>query len=80
MRLLSYGLGALGVLTSGFLGMLLGLRLTLWVTALGFLTILVVTLVATPLPHVRSIPTPIDIDADTDAEVVQALEAVTSAE
>lgn len=56
LRLLSYGLGALGMLLSGVLATLLGLRPTLWLAAGGFLLILLITLLATPLPHVRSIP------------------------
>jgi MFS family permease len=56
MRLVSYGLGALGFLLSGTLGALVGLRATLWLAALGFVTILVITLVVTPLPAVRAIP------------------------
>ena len=56
MRLVSYGLGAFGLLLSGVLGTLLGLRATLWLAAFGFVAILVITLVATPLPSVRSLP------------------------
>ncbi len=56
LRLLSYGLGALGMLLSGVLATLVGLRPTLWLAAGGFLTILIITLAATPLPRVRSIP------------------------
>ncbi len=56
MRLVSYGLGALGLLLSGMLAALVGLRPTLWLAAFGFVTILILTLVATPLPAVRSIP------------------------
>lgn len=56
IRMVSYGLGALGPLLSGFLATLLGLRLTLWLAAAGFILILVITLVATPLPRVRTIP------------------------
>ncbi|HEV8193323.1 MAG TPA: MFS transporter [Ktedonobacterales bacterium] len=56
MRLVSYGLGALGFLLSGILGTLVGLRATLWLTAFGFVAILIITLAATPLPSVRAIP------------------------
>src|SRR5262249_6229403 len=55
-RLVSYGLGALGFLLSGISGTLIGLRPTLWLAALGFVIILLITLLATPLPRVRSIP------------------------
>ena len=57
MRMFSYGLGALGVLASGFLGTLIGLRAALWLAALGFLIILAITLLATPLPRLRALPT-----------------------
>lgn len=56
MRMVSYGLGALGPLLSGLLAGLIGLRPTLWLAAAGFLAILVITLLATPLPRVREIP------------------------
>jgi MFS family permease len=56
MRLVSYGLGALGLLLSGVLGVWLGLRATLWFAAFGFVVILGVTLLATPLPAFRSLP------------------------
>lgn len=59
VRLISYGLGALGLLLSGVLGTLVGLRLTLWLAAGGFVVILALTLLATPLPRVRAIPAPI---------------------
>jgi predicted MFS family arabinose efflux permease len=58
MRLISYGLGTLGALAAGALGSTFGLPTTLWIAAVGFLTILVVTLVATPLPKVRALPSP----------------------
>jgi MFS family permease len=57
MRLISYGLGTLGALAAGALGSAFGLRPTLWIAAVGFLAILMVTLLATPLPKVRSLPT-----------------------
>lgn len=57
LRFVSYGLGSLGYLLSGVLGSLLGLRQALWLAALGFVAILLITLLATPLPRVRSIPT-----------------------
>jgi hypothetical protein len=66
MRLVSYGLGAFGLLLSGVLGTLLGLRATLWLAAFGFVAILVITLVATPLPSVRSLPSA-DTTPQTDA-------------
>jgi hypothetical protein len=58
LRLISYGLGALGAALAGFLGMALGLRPTLWLSAGGFIVILALTLLATPLPRVRSLPIP----------------------
>lgn len=57
LRLISYGLGALGPLLAGMLGTALGLRPTLWLAAAGFVVILAITLTATPLPRVRTIPT-----------------------
>ena len=56
LRFVSYGLGALGFLLAGALATLAGLRQALWVAALGFVVILAITLLATPLPRVRSIP------------------------
>jgi MFS family permease len=56
VRLVSYGLGAVGLLLSGVLATVLGLRPTLWLAAVGFVIILVITWVATPLPRVRSLP------------------------
>src|SRR5262249_48869645 len=64
LRLISYGLGALGPLLGGILRATLGLRPTLWLAAGGFVTILVITLTATPLPRVRSIPSATDLTAD----------------
>lgn len=58
MRFVSYGLGALGLLLSGVLASLVGMRETLWLAAAGFLAILLVTLLATPLPRIRAIPVP----------------------
>ncbi|HEX9069633.1 MAG TPA: MFS transporter [Ktedonobacterales bacterium] len=58
LRLVSYGLGALGFLISGLVATVLGLRETLWCAAAGFLIILVITLRATPLPRVRSLAEP----------------------
>jgi len=66
VRLISYGLGALGVLLAGFFGSVIGLRATLWLAAVGFLVILVVLLLATPLPRVRSLSgamSPEELDA-----------------
>jgi MFS family permease len=60
MRLIGYGLGTLGALAAGVLGSVFGLRTTLWIAAVGFLAILAVTLLATPLPKVRSLPTTSD--------------------
>ena len=57
LRFVSYGLGAFGFLLAGALTSLLGLRPTLWLAALGFVAILLVTLLATPLPRVRALPT-----------------------
>lgn len=57
LRFVSYGLGALGFLLAGVLATLLGLRQALWLAADGFLVILAITLLATPLPRVRAIPT-----------------------
>ena len=59
MRFVSYGLGALGLLLSGVLASLVGMRATLWLAAAGFLAILLVTLLATPLPRIRALPAPI---------------------
>jgi predicted MFS family arabinose efflux permease len=56
MRLIAYGLGTLGALAAGALGAAFGLQPTLWIAAVGFLAILAVTLLATPLPQVRSLP------------------------
>lgn len=55
LRLISYGLGAVGALAAGFLGTWLGLRPSLWLAASGFLVLLVCTLCCTPLPRLRSI-------------------------
>ena len=63
MRLISYGLGTLGALAAGALGSAFGLRTTLWIAAVGFGAILVVTLTATPLPKVRSLPSSADTEA-----------------
>ncbi len=57
IRFVSYGLGALGYLLSGTLATSIGLRPTLWVAAIGFAITLAITLLATPLPRIRSIPT-----------------------
>lgn len=57
IRFVSYGLGALGYLLSGALATSIGLRPTLWVAAIGFVITLAITLLATPLPRIRSIPT-----------------------
>ena len=56
LRFISYGLGALGFLLAGALASLVGLRQTLWLAALGFVAILLITLLATPLPRLRAIP------------------------
>jgi len=56
MRFVSYGLGALGYLLSGALASQVGVRGALWIAALGFVIILAITLLATPLPRVRAIP------------------------
>ncbi|WIG60632.1 MAG: hypothetical protein OJF49_003380 [Ktedonobacterales bacterium] len=56
LRLVSFGLGALGPLLAGALGVLIGLRATLWVAAVGYLVILAITLAATPLPRIRAMP------------------------
>lgn len=56
MRFVSYGLGALGFLLAGALASLVGLRATLWLAASGFVAILLITLLATPLPRVRTLP------------------------
>jgi MFS family permease len=60
LRFVSYGLGALGYLLSGALATAFGLRPTLWIAALGFVAILLLTLLATPLPRIRAIPTATD--------------------
>jgi MFS family permease len=60
IRLIAYGLGTLGALAAGVLGSVFGLQTTLWIAAVGFLAILAVTLLATPLPRVRSLPAPAD--------------------
>ncbi len=57
LRFVSYGLGALGFLLAGVLASLIGLRPTLWLAAGGFIVILLITLLATPLPRVRALPT-----------------------
>jgi MFS family permease len=56
LRFVSYGLGALGFLFAGALTSFLSLRETLWLAAGGFVAILLVTLLGTPLPRVRSLP------------------------
>jgi MFS family permease len=63
MRFVSYGLGALGYALAGILPTLTGLRPALWLAALGFVAILLITLLATPIPRLRSIPTSADIAA-----------------
>ena len=74
MRFTSYGLGALGLLLSGLLASLFGMRETLWLAAAGFLAILLVTLLATPLPRIRAIPTapapPDASSAEADKEIL----------
>lgn len=74
MRFTSYGLGALGLLLSGLLVSLFGMRETLWLAAAGFLAILLVTLLATPLPRIRAIPTapapPDASSAEADKEIL----------
>ena len=74
MRFTSYGLGALGLLLSGLLASLFGMRETLWLAAAGFLAILLVTLLATPLPRIRTIPTapapPDASSAEADKEIL----------
>ena len=74
MRFTSYGLGALGLLLSGLLASLFGMRETLWLAAAGFLAILMVTLLATPLPRIRAIPTapapPDASSAEADKEIL----------
>lgn len=63
LRFVSYGLGALGFLLASGLTTFLGLRETLWLAAAGFVAILLLTLLATPLTHLRSLPTaPLDDD------------------
>jgi MFS family permease len=62
MRMISYGLGTLGALAAGALGSTFGLRPTLWIAAAGYSVILAVTLMATPLPKVRSLPSSADSD------------------
>lgn len=57
LRFVSYGLGALGFLLAGVLATILGLRQALWLAAGGFLIILAITLLATPLPRMRALPT-----------------------
>ncbi|HEX8983584.1 MAG TPA: MFS transporter [Ktedonobacterales bacterium] len=61
IRFVSYGLGALGYLLSGTLASSIGLRPTLWVAAIGFVITLAITLLATPLPRIRSIPTELQV-------------------
>ena len=65
MRFVSYGLGALGYALAGTLPALTGLRPALWLAALGFVAILLITLLATPIPRLRSIPTSPEIAAPT---------------
>ncbi len=57
LRFVSYGLGALGFLLASGLTSFLSLHATLWLAAGGFVAILLVTLLATPLPRLRSLPT-----------------------
>jgi predicted MFS family arabinose efflux permease len=71
MRLISYGLGTLGALTAGVLGLTFGLRPTLWIAAAGFAAILAVTLLATPLPKVRFLPTAAEAE-EVVADVAEA--------
>ncbi|HEX5156103.1 MAG TPA: MFS transporter [Ktedonobacterales bacterium] len=57
LRFVSYGLGALGFLLASGLTAVLSLHVTLWLAAGGFVAILLVVLLATPLPRLRSLPT-----------------------
>ncbi|MGZ3666718.1 MAG: hypothetical protein ACXVDA_19805, partial [Ktedonobacterales bacterium] len=68
LRFVSYGLGALGFVLAGMLATLLGLRPALWLAAGGFLVILAITLLATPLPRVRKIPTGQDAAESTSED------------
>ncbi|HET8908624.1 MAG TPA: MFS transporter [Ktedonobacterales bacterium] len=68
LRFVSYGLGALGFLLAGGLASWVGLHATLWLAAAGFIIILLITLLATPLPRVRSIPTAPDDGASSHAK------------
>ncbi|MGZ3602042.1 MAG: MFS transporter [Ktedonobacterales bacterium] len=68
LRFVSYGLGALGFVLAGVLATLLGLRPALWLAAGGFLVILAITLLATPLPRVRKIPTGQDAAESTSED------------
>ena len=72
LRFISSGLGALGFLLAGALATLLGLRQTLWLAAAGFLVILGITLLATPLPRIRAIPTGPDTSEAAGAKKVAA--------
>jgi len=68
LRFVSYGLGALGFLLASGLTSILSLHATLWLAGGGFVAILLVVLLATPLPHLRALPTAPDpalVDDDT---------------
>jgi hypothetical protein len=68
LRFVSYGLGALGFLLAGGLASLVGLHMALWLAAAGFIVILLFTLLATPLPRVRAIPTATELAGFVEQE------------
>lgn len=66
LRFVSYGLGALGFLLASGLASFLSLRQVLWLAALGFVAILLITVLATPLPRVRALPATQDTGGGND--------------
>jgi MFS family permease len=65
LRTLLFGLAALGAPAGGLLGIVLGLRPTLWLGAAG-LAVAVVPLLLSPIPRLRELP-PCDPTEDPDA-------------
>jgi len=73
LRFVSYGLGALGFLLASGLTAILSLHATLWLAAGGFVVILLVVLLATPLPRLRSLPTAPDPALADDERVGESV-------
>jgi len=73
LRFVSYGLGALGFLLASGLTAILSLHATLWLAAGGFVVILLVALLATPLPRLRSLPTAPDTALADDEQVGESV-------